>query len=109
MSTYEFTLPELGEDIESGTVIKLLVAVGDEVVVEQPLVEVEIDKATVELPAPAAGKIESLRVAAGDTVQVGDLVLTITTNGAAPAASPAATAAPAAVAPAAVAPAAVAP
>ena len=88
MSTFEFNLPELGEDIESGTVVKVLVAVGDQVEVEQPLVEVEIDKATVELPAPKSGKIESLNVSAGDTVVVGALVLTIATDEASPAPSP---------------------
>ena len=88
MSTFEFNLPELGEDIESGTVVKVLVAVGDQVEVEQPLMEVEIDKATVELPAPKSGKIESLNVSAGDTVVVGALVLTIATDEASPAPSP---------------------
>lgn len=88
MSTFEFTLPELGEDVESGTVVKVLVAVGDTVEAEQPLMEVEIDKATVELPAPKAGKIESLNVSAGDTVEVGALVLTIATDGTSPAPSP---------------------
>lgn len=88
MSTFEFNLPELGEDTESGTVVKLLVAVGDSVTLEQPLVEVEIDKATVELPAPMAGKIETLNVSVGDTVEVGALVLTIATDGASPAPSP---------------------
>jgi pyruvate dehydrogenase E2 component (dihydrolipoyllysine-residue acetyltransferase) len=88
MSTFEFTLPELGEDVESGTVVKVLVAVGDTVEVEQPLMEVEIDKATVELPAPKPGKILSLNVSAGDTVEVGALVLTIATDEASPAPSP---------------------
>lgn len=88
MSTFEFTLPELGEDVESGTVVKVLVAVGDTVEAEQPLMEVEIDKATVELPAPKAGKIESLNVSAGDTVEVGALVLTMATDGTSPAPQP---------------------
>ena len=89
MSNYEFHLPELGDDVQSGTVVKLLVAPGDTVVEEQPLMEVEIDKATVELPAPVAGKIESLNVSEGDTVKVGALVLTIAPDaaGAAPAPS----------------------
>ncbi|HBP17526.1 MAG TPA: hypothetical protein DEA08_07025, partial [Planctomycetes bacterium] len=87
MSTIEFTLPELGEDVEAGTVVKLLVAEGDALEAEQPVMEVEIDKATVELPAPQAGTVEKLAVGEGDEVKVGQLVMLIATNGAAPAKS----------------------
>ncbi|MGE0710267.1 MAG: dihydrolipoamide acetyltransferase family protein [Planctomycetota bacterium] len=94
MSTIEFKLPKLGDDVEKGTVVKLLVAEGEQVAAEQPLLEVEIDKATVELPAPAAGKVERLAVGEGDVIKVGQLVLVLSTNGAgagagaAPAAKP---------------------
>lgn len=83
MSTIEFTLPELGEDVEAGTVVKLLVAEGDSLEAEQPVMEVEIDKATVELPAPQAGTVEKLAVGEGDEVKVGQLVMLIATEGAA--------------------------
>ena len=73
----QFTLPALGENIETGEVVQVLVAVGDTVAVDQPLIELETDKATIDVPSPAAGTIESLAVGAGDTVAVGQLILTI--------------------------------
>jgi len=99
VSAIEFKLPELGEGVERGTVARLLVAVGDAVAAEQAVAEVEIDKATVELPCPHAGTVAELRVAEGDEVTVGQVLLTIT-PGAAPAAPPAPAAAQAPAAPA---------
>ncbi len=83
MSTIDFKLPELGEGVDQGTVVKLLVGQGDAVKAEQPLMEVEIDKATVELPSPHAGTIGAVKVSEGDTVTVGDLLLSIDAEGAA--------------------------
>jgi len=100
----EFKLPELGEGVEKGTVIKVLVSVGDTIAAEQSVLEVEIDKATVELPSPYAGKVLSLAVGEGDEVPVGALVMTLDGD-----AAPAAEAAPAATAPAPSAPAPAAP
>ena len=72
-----FTLPELGENLTAGLVTKVLVSVGDSVTVDQPVVELETDKATVEVPVSVAGTITEIRVASGDTVNVGDVVLVV--------------------------------
>jgi len=77
----EFKLPELGENIESGDITNLLVAVGDTVAKGQSVLEIEAGKATMEIPAPADGKISALHVATGDTVEVGQLVLEIEDGG----------------------------
>jgi pyruvate dehydrogenase E2 component (dihydrolipoamide acetyltransferase) len=76
MST-EFKLPELGENVEKGDVIRVLVAVGDEVVKDQPVVELETDKATIEVPSSVAGKVTSVNVKVGDKVSVGQVVLVV--------------------------------
>ena len=106
----DITLPELGENIESGEVASVLVAVGDEVAVDAPLVELETDKAVVEVPATSAGVIKHVHVSAGDTIAVGQAIVSVepgaggAENGAAPAAAPAAEAAPPPPEPAAAAP-----
>ena len=74
---FAFKLPELGENIETGDVVNVLVSVGDTLEVDQPVVELETDKATVEVPAPAAGKVTDIAVKAGDTIGVGQVILTI--------------------------------
>ena len=73
----EFRLPELGEGIESGQVIEVLVAPGDRVSVEQPLLEVETDKAAVEIPSPADGTVIEVCVSTGDTVGINQLLVRI--------------------------------
>ena len=73
----EFRLPELGEGIESGQVIEVLVAPGDRVSLEQPLLEVETDKAAVEIPSPADGTVRDVLVSAGDTVAINDVLVRI--------------------------------
>jgi len=87
----EFKLPELGENIESGDVVNILVAVGDSVSEGQSLLEIEAGKASMEIPSPAAGTIKEIHVAQGDTVEVGQLAFTIEAGegGAAPAEAPA--------------------
>jgi pyruvate dehydrogenase E2 component (dihydrolipoamide acetyltransferase) len=72
-----FTLPELGENLTAGLVTKVLVSVGDSVTVDQPVVELETDKATIEVPVSVAGTITEIRVKSGDTVSVGDAVLVL--------------------------------
>ncbi|MEO8456297.1 MAG: dihydrolipoamide acetyltransferase family protein [Chloroflexota bacterium] len=79
----EFKLPELGEDIEEADVLKLLVAEGDVVTKDQPLIEIETEKATVEVPAEEAGTVTKLHVKAGDTIKVGQLIATIEAGAAA--------------------------
>ena len=73
----EFRLPELGEGIESGQVIEVFVTPGDRVTLEQPLLEVETDKAAVEIPSPADGTVTDVLVSAGDTVEISQLLVKI--------------------------------
>ncbi len=73
----EFRLPELGEGIESGQVIEVFVSPGDRVSLEQPLLEVETDKAAVEIPSPADGTITDVLVSAGDTIEISQLLVKI--------------------------------
>jgi pyruvate dehydrogenase E2 component (dihydrolipoamide acetyltransferase) len=71
----EFKLPELGENIEKGDVVRVLVAVGDPIKVDQSVLELETDKATIEVPSSVAGVVKEIRVKAGDKVKVGQVVL----------------------------------
>jgi pyruvate dehydrogenase E2 component (dihydrolipoamide acetyltransferase) len=73
----EFKVPELGENVTSADVSRLMVNVGDTIVREQPVLELETDKATVEVPSSVAGVITAIKVKKGDTVQVGAVVLTV--------------------------------
>ena len=106
----EFKLPELGENIESGDIINVLVKEGDDVAADQTVFEVETGKATVDLPSPQAGRISKVHVQKGSKVKVGDALLTFESadKPAAPApqavTAPQATAAPKAAAPPAAAP-----
>jgi pyruvate dehydrogenase E2 component (dihydrolipoamide acetyltransferase) len=77
MATVEFALPELGEGIESGDVITLLVAEGEAIDKDQPVLELETDKAVIEVPAPFSGTVRELRVQPGDTAAVGQVILTL--------------------------------
>src|ERR671934_1942663 len=81
---YEFKLPDLGEGLTEGEIARWLVAEGDEVAEDQPLVEIQTDKTTVEIPSPAAGKVARIFVAEGDVVPVGTVLVAIGENGAAP-------------------------
>ena len=77
----EFKLPELGEGIESGDVVSVLVGEGDVVAEDQGVLELETDKATVEVPCDVGGKVTRVHVAEGDTVKVGQLILTLEEGG----------------------------
>src|SRR4030095_13959055 len=77
----EIKLPVLGENVESATVVKLLIKPGDMISLDQPIMELETEKASVDLPAPAAGKAKDIQVKEGDTVKVGQILLTIEENG----------------------------
>ena len=91
----EVKVPDIG-DFSDVPVITVMVAPGDEVAAEDPLIELESDKATMEVPAPAAGTVIALAVKLGDTVSEGSLILTLSTGQAAkPAEAPAAPPAPA--------------
>lgn len=75
--TYEFKLPDLGEGITEGEVVKWRVKPGDEVLEHQVILEVETDKAIVEVPSPKKGKIAKLNKAEGETVNVGETLVTL--------------------------------
>jgi pyruvate dehydrogenase E2 component (dihydrolipoamide acetyltransferase) len=93
----DFTLPELGENIAAGDVLRVLVNPGDTLAKDQAVLELETDKATIEVPSSVAGKITDIKVKAGDKVKVGQAILTVEDGGAAapaPAPAPAKTEAP---------------
>ncbi len=77
----EFILPNLGDGVAQGDVLKVLVKVGDALAVDQPVLELETDKATIEVPSNVAGKVKEVRVKAGDKVKPGQAVL-VMENGA---------------------------
>ena len=78
---YEFKLPDLGEGLTEGEVARWLVAEGDEIAEDAPLVEIQTDKTTVEIPSPAAGTVSRILVAEGDIVPVGTVLVVIGDNG----------------------------
>lgn len=84
--TIEVTVPDIGTDGEVD-VIEVLVSVGDEIEAEAGLITLETDKATMDVPSPAAGVVESVAVKVGDKVGQGALVITLTTQATAPAAA----------------------
>jgi len=73
-------LPELGENIEEGEVLAVLVAVGDRIQPDQTLIELETNKASVEVPAPLSGIIKAVHVKVGDTVRVGGVIAEVETE-----------------------------
>lgn len=73
----EFKLPEVSEGVESADIAEIHIAEGDQIESEQVVMELETEKAVVELPCPHAGKVTKLHVAEGDTVEVGQTLLTI--------------------------------
>ncbi len=75
----EFALPDLGEDIESGSIliVSVLVSEGQRIEAGQPVVELETDKAVIEVPCPHGGLVRKLHVGKGDAVEVGRLILTL--------------------------------
>lgn len=102
---FDFNLPDLGENIKSGDVVNVLVREGDVIAANQPVVEIETDKAVVEVPCPQGGRVAKIHVKQGDSVPIGGVLVTVEADGAAapapaavkpaPAAKPAPTAKPA--------------
>jgi len=84
----DLTLPELGENVAAGDVLRVLVQPGDTLTKDQPVLELETDKATIEVPSSIAGRITDIKVKAGDKVKVGQTILSVE-DGAATAAAPA--------------------
>ena len=73
----DFTLPELGENVTAGDVVRVLVSPGDTVAKDQPVLELETDKATIEVPSNVAGTVKDVRVKQGERIKVGQVVLTV--------------------------------
>ncbi len=78
----DFTLPELGENITTAEVLQVLVKPGDTLAKDQPVLELETDKATIEVPSSVAGEIKDVKVKAGDKVSVGQAILSVDESGA---------------------------
>jgi len=102
-------VPDLGDGIESGDVLEVLVREGDQIKKDQGIVELETDKATVEVPSSHAGKVTKVHIQSGQSVKVGEVLLTLEAAAGAETSAAPAKPAPAATAPAAPAPAAPAP
>ena len=73
----EFKIPELGENVTSGDVVRVLVSTGDTLAKDQPVLELETDKATIEVPSSVSGVVQEIRVKQGERVNVGQVVLTV--------------------------------
>jgi pyruvate dehydrogenase E2 component (dihydrolipoamide acetyltransferase) len=73
----EFKIPELGENVASGDVVRVLVKAGETVAKDQPVLELETDKATIEVPSDVSGTIREIKVKKGDKVKVGQVVFTL--------------------------------
>src|SRR5438094_8441391 len=72
----DFRLPDLGEGLTEAEIVKVLVREGDVIAEDAPLLEVETDKATVEIPSPMAGRAEQVHVEPNQTVKVGQVLVT---------------------------------
>jgi pyruvate dehydrogenase E2 component (dihydrolipoamide acetyltransferase) len=86
-STSEFRLPELGENISQGDLVRLMIAPGTKVSEGQPVMELETDKAVIEVPSSVSGVVKEIQVKEGEKVKVGQVIFTL--EGGAPAAPPA--------------------
>jgi pyruvate dehydrogenase E2 component (dihydrolipoamide acetyltransferase) len=82
---YEFKLPDLGEGLTEGEIARWLVEEGQEIAEDDPLVEIQTDKTTVEIPSPAAGRVSRILAQEGQVVPVGTVIVVIGGDGAAPA------------------------
>jgi pyruvate dehydrogenase E2 component (dihydrolipoamide acetyltransferase) len=78
----DFKLPELGENVAAGDVLNILVKAGDTVAKDQAVLELETDKATIEVPSSVAGKIVEVKVKVGDKVKTGQVILSVEEDGA---------------------------
>src|SRR5580704_3832683 len=73
----EFKLPELGENIESGDLVRLMIKPGGNITEGEPVMELETDKAVVEVPSTVTGTIGEVRVKEGDKLRVGQVIFTV--------------------------------
>src|SRR3984957_18805702 len=86
-SVIEFKLPALGENIEQGDLVRLMIAPGATVSEGQAVMELETDKAVVEVPSSVSGKVQEILVKEGDKIKVGQVIFTVENNGTAAAAA----------------------
>ncbi len=93
---FQFKLPDIGEGIAEGEIVKIDVKVGDTIAEDDILFEVQNDKSVEEIPSPVSGTITAVLVSEGTVARVGDVIVEIAAEGVAPAAAPSAPAAPAA-------------
>lgn len=96
----DFKLPDLGENINSGDIVSVLVSEGDDIKVDQGVIEIETGKATVEVPSSVAGKVTKVYVKKGQTIPIGEPLIAVEAAGGAPAKATSKPAAPKAAAPA---------
>jgi pyruvate dehydrogenase E2 component (dihydrolipoamide acetyltransferase) len=96
----DVVMPQMGESIAEGTIVRWIKKVGDKVDRDEPLFEISTDKVDAEIPSPAGGVIAEIRVKEGETVPVNSVVAVIGPAGAAAAAEPASAAKPASTPPA---------
>src|SRR5882762_2614117 len=87
MSQFEFKLPDIGEGVVEGEIVKWLVKAGDQIVEDQPLVEVMTDKATVTIPSPRRGKVVKTVGKEGDIAKVHSTLIVLEVDGASQAAT----------------------
>ena len=80
----EVKLPELGENISSGDLLKVLVKVGEKINKDQALLELETDKAAIEVPSPTSGVVRQIHVKEGQKLKVGQVIISLDENGAKP-------------------------
>jgi pyruvate dehydrogenase E2 component (dihydrolipoamide acetyltransferase) len=73
----DFKLPELGENIDQGDLVRLLISPGASIAEGQPVMELETDKAVVEVPSSVTGKVKEIRVKEGDRIKVGQVIFTV--------------------------------
>ena len=78
----EIILPEVSDNIETGDVVKVLVKVGDVIKVDQPVIELETDKAVFEVPSTESGEVKELIVKEGEKIKIGQVILKVESNGA---------------------------
>src|SRR5882757_9447113 len=88
MATQNVKLPDLGEGVTEGELVRWLVKIGDTVKADQPVVELMTDKATVEVPTPYAGVVKELKYKEGDVVPIESVMLVLETDGATAAKQP---------------------
>src|SRR6185436_13813558 len=88
MATWEFKLPDIGEGVVEGEIVKWLVKAGDDIKEDQPMVEVMTDKATVTIPSPKKGKVLQTFGKEGEIAKVHHPLVQLELDGAAPAAAP---------------------